>query len=443
MFKEENPSPYEMLAGIHIASNKTGWGTKHDWKEWLTNHFEPKTRQWDVGCPIWRLMLVDSYRCPIHEHLFLWCRDHKILYISYPRKRRNDLNPFHWGVFKTIERGYKRWLYMRWKTELEKNNNHSCHGNASGQVTLKRREFAGILTRITVAGSAPRVAQRKAEAKNAWRTGTLFVISNAATDRLEDGEREDDYVIVDDKEDSLDDVKSSSHSVGNSVYSDEEDIQSSSSESDDSADDSWDDCSYTESPVRGGSCSRVAENPFATARVTRSQSRARSVALAAASRASSPDSRRRRSPSPVRFAYRKRGRSRSRPKLETPSRPYVRVLSRPANALLRPQSEHSSYYSHERANLSSPVPGLSHSFTGSSPLTGSSSVAVQSRSPSFSPGSDLVPSLNTTRKRTLNEIMDNHERAVKALKVLPADERKVHEQFLMDSLRAQILTSAG
>ncbi|KAJ5638801.1 hypothetical protein N7528_001191 [Penicillium herquei] len=264
MFKEANPSPYATLARVHIASNKTGWGTQYDWKEWLINHFEPKTRQWDVGRSIWRLMLVDSYHCPIHEDFFLWCRDHKILCISYPSKRRDDLNPFHWGVFKTIERGYKRWLYMRWKTELEKNNNDSCRDNANGQVIVKRREFAGILTKITVAGSALRVAQRKAEAENAWRTGTLFVISSASTgalvnrfedtqganmEQLEDGKQEDDYFIVDDEDDFLDEVESSSQTIGNSLYSDGEDVLSSSSESDDSADESYDDCSYAESSL--------------------------------------------------------------------------------------------------------------------------------------------------------------------------------------------------
>ncbi|KAJ5712291.1 hypothetical protein N7493_008759 [Penicillium malachiteum] len=92
-------------------------------------------------------------------------------------------------------------------------------------------------------------------------------------EQLEDEEQEDDYFIVDDEEDFLQDVESSSQTVGNTLYSDEEDVQSSSSESDDSADESYDDCSYAETPGRGRSRSRVAETPAATARVTRSHSR--------------------------------------------------------------------------------------------------------------------------------------------------------------------------
>ncbi|KAJ5720339.1 uncharacterized protein N7483_008273 [Penicillium malachiteum] len=261
MFKEDNHSPYAKFVGIHIASNRNGWPSKLDWQEWLINHFEPRTRQWELGSPIWRLMLVDTYNCPIHEDFFLWCRGHKILCISYPKYQKDDLDPFNWGVSKTIKREYKRWLYLRWKNMLEKNNSDDPHDNSSGQVSLKWQEFAGILNRITVAGKEPIFAQRKAEAENAWKTGSLSVLSSASTgasinrfedtqnlntEQLVDEEQEEDYFIVDEDEDFLDDVESSSQTVDNSVYSDEEDAQSTSSESTDSADDSYDDCSYPE-----------------------------------------------------------------------------------------------------------------------------------------------------------------------------------------------------
>ncbi|KAJ6024925.1 hypothetical protein N7540_005722 [Penicillium herquei] len=426
MFKEDNHLPYARLARVHMASNKTGWPTRHDFNEWLVNHFEPRTRQWDPRRPIWRLML-----------------------------RRDDLDPFNWGVFKTIEREYKRWLYLRWKAELEKNNSDGPHDNISGQVNLKRIEFAGILSRITVAGKKPILAQRKAEAENAWKTGTLFVVSSASTgapinrfedtqhlntEHLGDTEQEEDYFIVDDEDDLLEDFESSSQTVDNSVYEDEEDVQSISSESTDSADESYDDCSYAEPSVRKRSRSRAAETPTAPARVTRSQSRARSMALTSGSRTCSPDKRRRRSPSPLQSAYRQRGRSRSRPELETPSRQYVRVRSRPVNNLPRQQSEHSRYHYRERYSSSSPAPGPSSSVVGPSPLTSSSSVAVHS-SPSFSPGSDLITAPETTRRRTVNDIIDDHNRAMEALEILPVHEREVHEQTLKDNLCAQILAS--
>ncbi|KAJ5720338.1 uncharacterized protein N7483_008272 [Penicillium malachiteum] len=163
MTQAKDPSPYVTISEIQVASNLTGWASIMEWKSWLHESFEPETRKPPRESSRWRLMLVNGYQTPFDESCFLFCREHKILCISYPRTCRQDLDPFHVRVFPTIEEKYRRWIYLRWEQSKK------------AEVRLDTRTFSGILSKISFAGLETEKNERRVEAEKAWKSYTILI----------------------------------------------------------------------------------------------------------------------------------------------------------------------------------------------------------------------------------------------------------------------------
>ncbi|KAJ6024924.1 hypothetical protein N7540_005721 [Penicillium herquei] len=169
MIQAKESSTYMPISEIQVASNLTGWASIFEWKSWLHDCFEPETRKSPLESFRWRLMLVNGYQTPFDESCFLFCREHKILCISYPRVCRQDLDPFHFRVFPNIEEKYRGWIDLRWK-ELIKTEQAN-----KAELRLEPRTFCGFLSRISFAGPEKDRVERRVEAENAWKSYTIMM----------------------------------------------------------------------------------------------------------------------------------------------------------------------------------------------------------------------------------------------------------------------------
>ncbi|KAJ5720340.1 uncharacterized protein N7483_008274 [Penicillium malachiteum] len=190
------PAPWAIVKGVADSScqssaqlkvicNENGFINRFHLKRWLTDHFDPQTRS-SLKSFQWRLMLVDGYRYPVKEDFFFWCRERKILCITLPKNKREDLDPFYWGVGSRLDREYRKSLILRWKQHLERAE-HEAYSKKSIGIILKPREFADILRKMTVEGTSREIGERKNEAANAWRSA-LFASLGAQIRDPEDPE---------------------------------------------------------------------------------------------------------------------------------------------------------------------------------------------------------------------------------------------------------------
>ncbi|KAJ5718701.1 hypothetical protein N7488_004347 [Penicillium malachiteum] len=169
MTQEKEQIRYKTFGDIQYASNLTGWASISEWKLWLHNCFEPETRKSPLERSRWRLMLVNGYQTPFDESCFLFCRERKILCISYPRLCRQDLDPFHFRVFPNIEDKYRRLIDLRLK-EFKKTEQSD-----SAELRLDTRTFVAFLSKISFAGPETEKAERRIEAENAWKSYTIMM----------------------------------------------------------------------------------------------------------------------------------------------------------------------------------------------------------------------------------------------------------------------------
>ncbi|KAJ5638800.1 hypothetical protein N7528_001190 [Penicillium herquei] len=169
MTQDKEQIRYKTFCDIQVASNLTGWAGISEWKLWLHNCFEPETRKSPLERSRWRLMLVNGYQTPFDESCFLFCRQRKILCISYPRTCREDLDPFHFRVFPSIEDKYQRWISLRFE-EFKKTEQSD-----NAELRLETRTFVAFLSKISFAGSETEKYERKLEAEKTWKSYTILM----------------------------------------------------------------------------------------------------------------------------------------------------------------------------------------------------------------------------------------------------------------------------
>ncbi|KAJ5712292.1 hypothetical protein N7493_008760 [Penicillium malachiteum] len=159
-------SSSESSARIKVTGSKNGFASRFNFMRWLTDHFDPQISS-SLKNDQWRLILVDSYKCPVTEEFFFWCREHRILCASLPKKTREDLDPSFWRVQDRLKEEYKNSLNLRWQEHLRQTR-HEISSNKDCGIILKPREFVEILCQMTIMGEKCVMTERKTEAANAW-----------------------------------------------------------------------------------------------------------------------------------------------------------------------------------------------------------------------------------------------------------------------------------
>ncbi|KAJ5638802.1 hypothetical protein N7528_001192 [Penicillium herquei] len=421
--KGEEDSSQKNPAEIKVVYNENGFASRFDFMRWLTSHFDPQTRS-SLKDDQWRLILVDSYQCPVKEDFFFWCREHSILCLTLPKNKRVHLDPFYWRVSDRLEEEYKKFLTLRWEQYL-KRSSHEADSRKTSGIILKPLEFTYILRKMTILGRDRELAERKSEAANAWRCA----LSASQGTQIRDSEEPEPW----NKED-VDGIFATigQGDLGSTVVapklSSREEGRLTPADSADSDDEyippeRVDSDTDFSSKRRGRSPAAMATP--AKSLITRSKSAARSMASKEVSCSPQPlDRHESDGNNGISVAPRSGNHSRRSKKPPAPSN--TDSCSEAAKSSPRPQIQSGTR----------PLSGKKHlSKSLARPSTDQTASPANSREP----GQFLTPKTpKTPKKRTVSEIEDDYKRTKKQAKLLPRDEQKAFKKSLRRAKRAAI-----
>jgi hypothetical protein len=93
------------LPAAFCSCSENGWTTNEHQLQWLTNVFEPLTRE---RCPNgeWRALLFDNHKSHINYPIVKFCIENRIICCTLPSKTSGVLQPLDVSCFRPLQQAY-------------------------------------------------------------------------------------------------------------------------------------------------------------------------------------------------------------------------------------------------------------------------------------------------------------------------------------------------